>query len=127
MVPPTKTLTSPACECLRLRGDHVGDELLVAARQDAQADRVDVFVGRDPRDVIGRLAQAGVDHLGAGIAQGQGDDLGADVVAVEAGLGDQDAFALQRSVGLRRHQSFTGSLNSPHCCFSRSTISPTVT
>ena len=42
-------------------------------------------------DHFGRLAQAGVDHFHAGIAQGAGDHLGAAVVAVEAGLGDQDA------------------------------------
>jgi hypothetical protein len=34
----------------------------------------------------GRLAQAGVDDLEAGVHHGAGDDLGALVVAVEAGL-----------------------------------------
>jgi len=35
------------------------------------------------------LAEAGVDDLHAGVAEGAGDDFGATVVAVEAGLGDQ--------------------------------------
>ena len=39
----------------------------------------------------GRLVQPGVDDLHAGVAQRAGDDLGAAVVAVEAGLGDDDA------------------------------------
>jgi hypothetical protein len=37
------------------------------------------------------LPEAGVDDLHAGIAEGSGDDLGAAVVAVEAGLGDENA------------------------------------
>ena len=39
----------------------------------------------------GRLAQARVDGLHASVGQRAADDLGADVVAVEPGLGDQDA------------------------------------
>ena len=42
-------------------------------------------------DHLGRLVQARVDHLEAGVAQRAGDDLGAAVVTVEAGLGDEDA------------------------------------
>ena len=38
----------------------------------------------------GRLVQAGVDHLHARVAQGAGDDLGAAIVAVQAGLRDDD-------------------------------------
>ena len=44
-------------------------------------------------DLLGRLVQAGVDDLEAGVAQGPGDDLGAPVVAVETGLGDDDSIA----------------------------------
>ena len=42
---------------------------------------------RDARDRLGRLAQAGVDHLEAGVHQRPHHHLGALVVAVEAGLG----------------------------------------
>ena len=55
-----------------------------------EADHVDVFLQRGLGDHLGRLAQAGVDDLHAGVAQGARDDLGAAVVAIEAGLGDQD-------------------------------------
>ena len=52
----------------------------------------------------GRLVQAGVDDLHAGVPQGAGDDLGAAVVPVQAGLGDDDPDP-------RAHQRtpFTGS------------------
>ena len=40
--------------------------------------------------LLRRLEQAGVDDLEAGVAQRPGDDLGAPVVAVEAGLGHDD-------------------------------------
>jgi hypothetical protein len=110
------------------------DQLAVAARQDAQADRVDALVDRDPRDLLRALAQPRVDHLGAGVAQRERDDLRPDVVPVEAGLGDQDPLAAQRKGRLdgRRHRvagvahSRTGSWKSPHCARSRATISPTV-
>src|SRR5664279_4760930 len=36
-----------------------------------------------------KLAEPGVNHFHAGIAQGAGNDFGAAVVAVEAGLGNQ--------------------------------------
>ena len=42
-------------------------------------------------DLLGRLAEAGVDHFHAGIAQRARDDLGAAVVPVEPRLGNDDA------------------------------------
>ena len=41
--------------------------------------------------ISGRLAQPGVDDLEPLVAQAAGEDLRAAVVAVEAGLGDEDA------------------------------------
>ena len=41
-------------------------------------------------DLLGRLPQAGVDHFHAGVAQRARDDLRATIVAVEAGLRDDD-------------------------------------
>ena len=96
IVPPTKIGMSLPPSVFRL-AMRLGHQVAMAAGQDAQPDGIDVLVDRDARDVVGRLAQTGVDDLGASVAQRQGDDLGADVVAVEAGLGDQNALALQRS------------------------------
>src|SRR5262249_51945998 len=42
--------------------------------------------------LLGGLEQARVDDLEAGVAQGARDHLGAAVVPVEAGLGDDDAI-----------------------------------
>ena len=61
------------------------------AGQDRQADRVGVLLDRGLDDLLRRLVQAGVDDLDAGVAQRPGDDLRAAVVAVQAGLGDDDA------------------------------------
>ena len=98
----------------------------MAAGEHAQAHRVDVFLGRDTRDVLGALAQSRVNHLGAGVAQRQRDHLGADIMAIEAGLGDQDALAAQDGYLQDRSHNRTGSWNSPHCDLRRCTISPTV-
>ena len=92
---------------------HARADVHVRARQDRQADHVGVFLQRRRDDLLGRLAQAGVDDLHAGVAQRAGDHLGAAVVAVEAGLGDDDSdFAHQ--CFLRRGSSLQldGSLSS---------------
>ena len=68
----------------------------MGARQDRQADDVDVLLERRRRDHLGRLAEARVDDLEALVAEAAGEDLGAAVVAVEAGLGDEH---LDRAVG----------------------------
>ena len=72
------------------RGDARDDDV-VRAGEDGEADAVDVFLNGGGDDHLGRLAQAGVDDLHAGVAQGAGDDLRSAVVAVEAGLGYEDA------------------------------------
>ena len=63
---------------------HARHERHVGARQDRQADDVDVLLEGGRGDHLGRLAQAGVDDLEALVAQAAGEDLGATVVAVEA-------------------------------------------
>ena len=60
--------------------------MIVRAGQDRQADDVGVLLQRGGDDLLGRLAQAGVDHFHAGVAQRARDDLGAAVVPVEPGL-----------------------------------------
>ena len=59
-----------------------------------QSHGVRVFLDRGLGDLLGRLMQSGVDHLEAGIAKGPRHDLRAAVVAVEPGLGNDDAEPL---------------------------------
>ena len=58
-----------------------------ARRQDRKPDQRDVLLQRDRHDVLDALPDAGVDDLEPGVAQRAGDDLGAAVMAVQAGLG----------------------------------------
>jgi len=67
----------------QLRADGV-----VRAREDGEADHVDVFLDGGGGDHFGGLTEAGVDDFHSGVAQGAGDYFGAAVVAVQAGLGD---------------------------------------
>ena len=60
------------------------------AGQDGQADDVHVFLERGGHDHLRRLAQAGVNDLEALVTKSAGKHLGAAVVAVEAGLRDED-------------------------------------
>ena len=66
----------------------------MCAGEDAQTHCIDVFVDRDTHDVIRTFAQTGVYDISAGIAQRQGNDFRADVVAIKAGFGDQNPFSL---------------------------------
>ena len=68
----------------------------VRTGQHRQADGVDVLVDRRRGDGLGRLEQAGVDHLEPGVTQDPGDHLDAAVVAVEADLGDEHAPLFHR-------------------------------
>ncbi len=82
-----------------------------------KSDQRHVFLQRDRHDVLDALTDTGVDHLETGVAQRARDDLGAAVVAVQTGLGDENTGS---------HQNTTGCWNSPHTFFSADTISPTV-
>src|SRR5581483_4983459 len=70
--------------------EHALEEIVVGAREHAEADGVGVLLQRGGDDLLGRLVQARVDHLEARVAQRARDDLGAAVMAVEAGLRDDD-------------------------------------
>ena len=63
----------------------------VGAVVHGDADDVDILLGRHGGDALGRLAQAGVDDLEAGVAQDAGHDAQPAVVAVEPDLGHEDA------------------------------------
>jgi len=67
----------------------LGTEGVVGAGEDGEADDVDIFLDGGGGDHLRGLAEAGVDHFHAGVAEGAGDDFGAAVVAVQSGLGNQ--------------------------------------
>ncbi len=63
-------------------------------------------------DHFGSLAQAGVDDFHSGVAQCARDDLGAAIMAVEAGLGDEYAnLAVCGHVGMLSAVSAAKGLN----------------
>ena len=90
MIPPPKTTMSLASRCLS-RSIDLGEQRHVGAGEHREAHGVGVLLDRRLDDLLRGLVQAGVDDLHAGVAQGAGDDLGAAVVAVESGLGHDDA------------------------------------
>ena len=90
MMPPPNTTMSAASRS-REQLDDPGEQRHVRAGQHRQPDRVGVLLDGGLDDLLRRLVQAGVDDLHPGVAQRPGDDLGAAVVTVEAGLGDHDA------------------------------------
>jgi len=63
----------------------------VRTRENRKPDYLHVFLQRRADDHFRRLAQAGVDHFHASIAQGTSDYLGAAVMSVEPGLSDENA------------------------------------
>ena len=79
-------LSAPLLQELQdLREEHV-----VRPGEDRESDDVHVLLDGRRRDLRRRLPQPRIDDLHAGVAQGARDDLGAPVVPVEPGLGDQD-------------------------------------
>ena len=72
------------------RGD-AGNDDVMGSGEDREADAVDVLLDGGGDDHLGGLAEAGVDDLHAGVAKGARYDLRAAVVAVETGLGYEDA------------------------------------
>src|SRR5436190_5915411 len=66
-------------------------DVIVCTRENRQADDVGVLLQRRRGDHFRRLAQSGIDDFHAGVAQRARDDFRAAIVAVEAGLRDDDA------------------------------------
>lgn len=71
--------------------DDPGDERHMRTGEDRDADRVCVLLKGGLNDLLGRLVEARIDDLHAGVPQRPCDDLCPAVVAVEAGLRDHDA------------------------------------
>lgn len=54
-----------------------------------QTNGLDVLVNGGGDNLFRSLMKAGIDDFIAGVAQGPGDHLGAPIVSVETGFGDQ--------------------------------------
>src|SRR3989475_4490797 len=77
----------------------------VGAREDGQADDVDVFLNRGLRDHLGGLVQPRVDDLHTRVAQRGRHDRRPAVVPIQALLGDQDPDGALRAGHQRRNRS----------------------
>jgi hypothetical protein len=64
----------------------------VRAREQRETEGVGVFLDDRLDNLLGRLVQAGVDDLEAGVAQGPCDDFGPAIMAIQTGLGDNDSI-----------------------------------
>ncbi len=69
---------------------HLAEVMHVGARQDRQADGVDILLYGSVHDHLRGLAQPGIDDLHTRVAQGTSDDLRTAIVPVETGLRDQN-------------------------------------
>src|ERR1019366_6403827 len=68
--------------------DHPGNEGQVGPGEEGESDGVGILLDDGLDHLIGRLVQSRVDDLESGVAQRPGDDFGAPIVPVEAGLVD---------------------------------------
>src|SRR3990170_5838706 len=75
--------------------------------KDREPDGIDVLLQRGVGDHLGGLPQAGVDDFHPGVAQGAGDDLRSSIMAIQAGLGNQDAQLLGHRGGIRARGDYT--------------------
>ena len=89
MMPPAKTGTSPS-PLSRISATTRGSSVLCAPLKMLKPDRVHIFLHSGFGDHLGCLAQAGIDHFHAGVAQRARDDFGAAVVTVQAGFCNED-------------------------------------
>ena len=91
MMPPPKTTMSLGAPFPQLL-HHLREQRHVGAGVAREPDGVGVLLDRGLGDLLGRLVQAGVDHLEARVAQSARDDLGSPVVPVEPGFRHHDAM-----------------------------------
>src|SRR5258708_29179446 len=76
---------------LRQQANDLGEERHVRSRQDAEADRVHVFLHGRFGDHLGCLMQSRVNHFEAAVAERACDNLRTAIVTVEARLRHQNA------------------------------------
>src|SRR5258708_7797071 len=77
-------------------------DLEMGPGQDREADRIHVLLRSRGHDLLRALAEAGVDDFHPRIAEGAGYHLGSPVMAVQAGLGDEDPDLARSRTGGRR-------------------------
>src|SRR5580692_11370438 len=77
-------------------------EGVVGAGEDGETDDVDVFLDGGGGDHLRGLAQAGVDHFHASVAQGTGDDFRTTVMAIQPRFRNQNSNFLLKHKGSSR-------------------------
>jgi hypothetical protein len=82
--------------------DDPRDERHVRPGEHREAHDVDILVQGGLGHHLRGLPQPGVDHLHPGVAQGSRDHLRSAIVAVQARLGDEDAYLLLSHRVIRR-------------------------
>ena len=91
MPPPNSTTSSTPV--LAEQFDDALEQRHVRPGEDGQPDGVGVLLHDGLDDLLRRLVQTGVDDLHAGVAQRASDHLGAAIMTVQTGFGDDDADA----------------------------------
>lgn len=74
--------------------ENSGEEDVVGAGEERQANGVDILLGGGGGDFVGRAADARVDDLETGVRERPRDDFGAAIVAVETWFADEDSAFL---------------------------------
>ena len=109
-VPGRKIWSIPACfnaetsrsgmirSCFAQESGDFGQQPVVRSRKDREPDRVDIFLYRRRGNLLGGLAQAGVDHLETGVAEGACNHFGSAVMPVQTGFGDQDFYSVHDGI-----------------------------
>ena len=81
----------------------LGDEIAMRSREHGQPDEIDVLIACGGRDLLGREADALVDHLHPRVTRGNRDLLRAVRVPVEAGFAHEDAYRMPERAGAGLH------------------------
>lgn len=82
-----------------------------------EADGIDIFLERGVNNFFSRIVNAKIDDLDAGISERPGNYFHAPVMAVQSGLGDENAEFLAR-IGSLVLGGFHALLSRSHVCSS---------
>src|SRR5450759_1806040 len=85
---PTRQNSDIACTALVEHRSQLGQQYAMRARENADADPIDVFLDGVGNYVLLGPPQSAVDHFHSGIEQSARDDAGTDVMPVEPDFGD---------------------------------------
>ena len=75
---------------------HAGYDGIVSARENGQADHVNVFLQRGIHDHFRGLPKPCIDNFHASVAEGASDHFGAAIMTVQAGFGHEHPDFLLR-------------------------------